>query len=122
MRRPPKPGEWALTHFTENTGDSQVFALSDDNYDPQTIGQISETTFPNLPLAHWTISVLGKTGFALAIRGRPVSRNLMRRTADGIRLSTRLLSGAESLSKHELEVLADCAQCVAVALIRARSL
>jgi hypothetical protein len=118
MKRPPAPGEAALIHRTLETGHVQAFAICAENFDPGIVDMMPR--MEHQPLIGYRLAVQrDERGAAVSfgvIRdadGEVLTRNAVRRTAEGIELQTAIVA---FMPPKEAFMVADLEQCAAVAL------
>lgn len=119
MKRPPNPGELALAHTTEQTGDVQTFAVSRDNYDPAILAKMAG--MEREPVMGYQLYVdrsgLGTEFRVLREDGTALTRNRVSMHDLQISLSTSIL---HPMPADESAMLADLEQCAALVLLGVR--
>jgi hypothetical protein len=111
-----------LVHLTTNTGHKQEFGLCPENFDPEFLEalELPQTLKGQflLPLSGWWVKKKGRT-FTVMAENAALSENKVNSSIHPlprkVMLETTLLKGAASLSRKELETLAELEQCVAIA-------
>jgi len=116
MKRPPRPGEPALTHSTEQTGDAQSFAICAENYDPAALRAMRNMV--REPLAGYQLAVLDRgldtIEFAvLRADGTALTNNRATQAGRNISLHTSIL---QPMPPEEAGMVADIEQCAALML------
>lgn len=122
LKRPPRPGEPALTHITWETGNGETFALAPGNYNPETLATLE----PSLPKAPgppgWEVVFEKPAGeyarFQVIAGSKPVTRNRVKTFGHSLELTTSFLPGAGRLTVDALRRLTRLEECIAIVLCR----
>jgi hypothetical protein len=117
LKRPPKAGELALRHSTEQTGDVQTFAVCRENYNPEVIARM--TGMVSAPLMGYRLDVrASEPGVILFLvcrdDGTPLTLNLATHHGQEIRLHSTILY---PMPEAEAYMSADLEQCAALSLL-----
>lgn len=118
MKRPPQPGERALIHSTEETGDVQSFAICEENFNRAVVARMP--SMEHEPLMGFRLRVDsrkdGHVEFVVSHDGVARSHNSARlNDKRDVILHTWILT---PMPPAQAGMLADLEQCAALALLK----